>query len=68
MVGATTSNMCCCLCFCKNNYAFAEMIKEKIHVQVILEIKKTSLHLTYLRRAVEAALDVRVHGAVLKAG
>ncbi len=44
------------------------MIKEKIHVQVILEIKKTSLHLTYLRRAVEAALDVRVHGAVLKAG
>jgi len=42
--------------------------KEKIYAPVILEIRETSLDVAYLRRPVEAALDVRVHGAILKAG
>ena len=43
-------------------------VKENVYAQVILEIKQPSLHVAYLRRPVEAALNVRVHGAVLKAG
>jgi len=59
-------------------YAFAETttlmqkqsghVKRKIYAQVILEIRETSLHVAYLGRPVEPTLDVRVHGAVLKAG